>query len=421
MDSPGRHVLFLARKIGVREAGSDGEAAAASYVKRSMNESGVGAEEEVFSCWRSDQPALALICLACVGAYLLFRLSYLSCLLLGFATFLCFQMETYSWAVVSKLFPRSRAANVVGRVDPEGETRHRVVLVANYDTGRTSPLGRPVLARTYRFIYILVFVSVLMVAALGFIGFFGSLAKIHRHTLFVIWICFAPFAIILSAFCGLLLWGEVFGTSSPGANDNASGVGVMLSAIDYVADEPLEFTEVWGVATARGFAGGRGVVSLLRRHRALLRGADFISIDHAGRGDIAFMRREGPLLGYAPSRGLRRTVVRAAGKTPGVNIRKGRCRVKKGDAVAARARGRKAITVGGVSGGSYPGWRRSDDVYHNVDTDTLEKTARLVRSVLEEIDRSQRGSRKRESPSPASLSGRADSPAGNSEDPDQVD
>ena len=342
MDSPVRHVLFLARKIGVREAGSDGEAAAASYVKRSMNESGVDAEEEVFSCWRSDQPGLALICLACVGAYLLFRLSYLSCLLLGFATFLCFQMETYSWAVVSKLFPRSRAANVVGRVDPGGETRHRVVLVANYDTSRTSPLGRPVLARTYRLIYILVFVSVLMVAALGFIGFFGSLAKIHRsHALRDLDMLRAfrhpPGRVLRSSALGRDIRYQFSRCQRQRLRRRCHALDTRLTSPTSLSSLP----RYGALPPRRGFAGGRGVVSLMRRHRALLRGADFISIDHAGRGDIAFMRREGPLLGYAPGRGLRRTVVRAAGKTPGVNIRKGRCRVKKGDACCREGKGEK--------------------------------------------------------------------------------
>lgn len=388
MDSPSRHVLYLARKIGVREAGSDGEAAAASYVTRSMKESGADVEEEVFSCWRSDVPGLAVTLLACVAAYMLFALSYISCLLLAVAAFLCFQMETYSWAVVSKLFPRSTARNIVGRVHPSGEREHRVVLVANYDTAKSSPLGRPAVARAYRLIYAISFASVLFVTLLGFIGFFGSLARIHEHTLFTVWIGFSPFAAFLALVSGTLLWGEITGRRSPGANDNASGVGIMLSALESVAGEPLEHTEVWGVATGRGFAGGRGMVALLRRHPGQLRGACIVNIDHAGLGDTVVMRREGAVFGFSPDRKLKRIVVRAAAKTPGLNIGKGRCRVKKSDAMAARARGRKAITIGGVSGGSYPGWRRADDVYHKLDAEALDRTVRLVRSVLEEIDKS---------------------------------
>lgn len=387
MDSPGRHVLHLARKIGVRTAGGDGEAAAASYVKRSMSESGADVEEEVFSCWRSDVPGLAVTCLASMAAYLLFPLSHLFCLLLGSVAFLCFQMETYSWAVLSKLCPRSAARNVIGRVRPSGGRNHKVILVANYDSSRSSPLGRPILARAYHLIYALCFASCLLIAALGFVGFFGSLAKIPRHAVSVAWLCFSPCAALLALFSVALLWGEIFGGRSPGANDNASGVGVMLSTLESVAAGPLEKTEVWAVATARGFAGGRGMVALLRRHRTQLKNAYIINIDHPGRGNIVFMRREGAVLGFAPNRRLRRLVVQAAAKTPGVSISKGRCRVKKSDAMAARARGRKAITIGGATGGSYPGWRSADDVYSKLNTDALETVVRLVRAVLEEIDK----------------------------------
>ena len=389
MDSPSKHVLYLARKIGARRAGSDGEAAAASYVMRQMRDFCDDVELERFSSWRSDLPPLAAIYITGVVAYMLFPLSYVASFLLGVAAFLLFQMETYAWAVVSKLFPRSPASNIVGRVHPAGERRQLVVLVANYDTARSSPLGRPRAARAYRVIYIASFICLTLIGILGLIGIFGSVAKFHGNSLFTLWVIFSPFAAYLLVISGIMLWGEIFGRFSPGANDNASGVGVMLSALESFAENRLQHAEVWGVATARSWAGGRGMVEFIKRHPAQVKRACVINIDHAGRGKTVVFKREGPMFGFSPNRRFKRLVLLAASKTPNLDVGKGRCRVKKSDAMVAMVRWVTAITVGGADRGSYEGWRRADDVYHKIDQEALDMTLKLVTAVLKEIDASE--------------------------------
>jgi hypothetical protein len=389
MDSPGRHVLYLARKIGARGAGSDGEAAAASYVMHTMEEFCDDVDRESFSSWKSDMPGLAATCIAAVAAFLFFPLSHTVCLLLSIVVFLIFQMETYTWPVVSRLFPRSNSANVVGRVHPEGERKNLVVLAANYDSARSSPLGRPGVARFFRVIYVLTFICIVLITVLGFTGVVGSLAKFSEHTLFNLWLVFTPFSAYLLVVSIAMLWGELFGRYSPGANDNASGVGVMLAALQWVSESRLDNTELWGVATGRGAAGGRGMVALLKRHPGQFKKACIINIDHPGRGKTVVFKREGSILGFSPNRRLKRLVLLAAAKTRDLDVAKGRCRVKKSDGMAAMVRWANAISVGGASGGTFDGWRRVDDVYHKIDDAALDRCLRLVQTVLEEIDGAQ--------------------------------
>lgn len=160
----------------------------------------------------------------------------------------------------------------------------------------------------------------------------------------------------------------------------------MLSVLGSVGEKRLEQTDLWGVATARGFAGGRGMVALIKRHKRQLKHALVISIDHAGIGDTKVITREGVMLGYRSSRRLRRIAFRAAGRDKKIKLGKGKCRVKKGDAMVALARGVKAVTIGGVSGGTYQGWRNRDDLYDHVEPKTVDRTIRLVMLMLKEID-----------------------------------
>jgi len=386
MDLPSKHVLHLSRKIGNRYAGSDGEKAAASYILHAMEESDIDVVEESFSSWKSDLQGLALIYLLAVLAYGIFPLNYMISLALAIFVFLVFQMETYTWSVVSRLFPHSKASNIVGRVRATEEVSQRVVVVANYDSSRESPLGRPRIARMYRVLYTVSFICIVIIVLVSMLGVAASLAKVQRHTLFVIWIAISPFTVyILVLFCSIL-WGEVFGRYTPGANDNASGVGAMLSVLGSLVTNPLEHTEVWGVATARGFAGGRGMAALLRSRRYQIRDAFIINIDHPCGENTRVFTREGVMLGFHCSRRLQRIATRAARNSKGIELGKGRCRVKKSDSMIALARGRKAITIGALTGGAYRGWRNREDVYDEIDRDALDRTVKLVQLMLDEID-----------------------------------
>jgi hypothetical protein len=386
MDLPSKHVQHLCRRIGARGAGSDGEEAAASYIMRTMDEAGIEVVMESVRSNKSDLHGLVLTYLLALLAYLLFMVSYTASLLLSVLVFFIFQMETYTWSTISRILPRSEAPNIIGRVRAEGEVKHVAILVANYDTAKGSPLGMPKAARLFRLIYILSFICITVIVLVSLLGQGASLSKVSRHTLIVVWLAFSPFPIYLLLLSLVILWGELVGRYSPGANDNASGVGVMLSVVSSIAGNPLEQTDVWGIATARGCAGGRGMVSCLRRHSKQMKDAFIINLDHVGVGDTTIINREGVMLGFRSSGPLRKLVYNASKKSKDLKVGKGNCRVKKSDAMVALARGYKAITIGGVQGGTFPGWKNEADRFSKIDRKSMDRAVRLVQQVLEDID-----------------------------------
>lgn len=385
MEPPSRHVLYLAKKIGARAPGSDGEAAAASYVLRTFSNLDIEVNMETFRSWKSDMHGLLIVMLLSLFGYAIFPASYITSLVCGILAWVIFQMEVYSWAVTSRLMPRSSSSNVIGRIHPAGEKKHRVMLVANYDSAKESPLGRPRVARLYRVIFALVFVCVSLLALLAIVGMLISLADVKRSTILLLWMFTAPFAAYMLILTALLGWGELFGRYSAGANDNAAGVGVMLSVMEKMADKPLQHTDLWAVATARGAAGGRGMISLMKRHRRQFHGTYIINIDHPGGGRLSVIRREGVILGFRGSGKLTKLAMQAAKKEK-LEIKRGRCRVKKSDAMVARVRGQRAITIGGLVGGTFPGYRNTHDTYDDIDREMLDDARSLVERMLRLID-----------------------------------
>ncbi|MDD5748426.1 MAG: M28 family peptidase [Actinomycetota bacterium] len=386
MNLPSRHTLTLSKKIGRRPPGSENEAASASYILHSMSELEINVDMETISSWNSDWSALVLICFIALFAYSAYLLNMTISVVLSLFTFFAFLMETFSWGILSRLFPRSTASNIVAKINPSQERRKIVVLSANYDTPKSSFFGRKRVSRFFRPFYFMCFISILIFCGLSIFGAIGKLAKFHKSVLTQVWLCCLPFALLVFLFALILLQTELNKNYTAGANDNASGVAVLLSVLSSLASAPLEFVEVWGVATARAYAGGRGMVSFLRRHRRKLKKSLILNIDHPGRGQLSVVTREGVIFGFRSSRKIIAIVKSISRKSKRLSTGKAKNRVKKSDSMVALARGYNALTIGGFSGGTFPGWRSPDDTFDHLERDNMDKAIRLIVAILDEVD-----------------------------------
>lgn len=386
MDIPSKHALYLSKKIGPRYAGSNGEKLAHAYITRWLTDLDVDLRSETFRSHHSDIHGLILHGLLAIVAYALFLLNIWLSVFLSALVFVSLQSETYTWTLLSKFLPRTRSKNVIAVVPALGKTQNRVILVANYDSAKSSILFRPGVVKLYHLLYVVYFVSVSMVGIMSFLGLAAKLAGAERGALVKVWLGFSPFSVIIAVFTILLLVGELRGKPIAGANDNASGVGVMLSIIKAISTNRLENTEVWGVATSRNVAGARGMVSFLRKHRKETRDSVIINIDHVGRGEVKYLAKEGMLIGFHCNRkiaSIARDVFREQDSTP---LRKGSCYVKKSDALAALTRRRRALTIGGLNGKIPAGWRWHSDSYDLLNRMALDTSASTIYRLILRLD-----------------------------------
>jgi hypothetical protein len=177
---------------------------------------------------------------------------------------------------------------VVAVIPPLGEVRERVVLVGHLDSHRA----------------VFWFASDILVIIFGItsiITLYGVYLAIPVYILAVVTgvKLFGWIGLALAAFHFLGWFSGVtadLGRYSPGANDNASGVGTALALGERLTHTPLQNTAVWLAFTGCEESGCDGMVSLLKQHGDELKEAVILDFEMVGIGDgLRYTSEEGTL------------------------------------------------------------------------------------------------------------------------------
>ena len=174
-----------------------------------------------------------------------------------------------------------------------------------------------------------------------------------------------------------------------GANDNASGVGVLLNLGERLARQPLANTEVWLLASGCEEVGSVGAQAFVERHRGELDGALGISIDNVGgRGaGVCYTSVEGMVIPLKPSPLLFGLAEELRRERPDLDAYSLPYTTLHTDATCFMANGIPSLSfVGLTPDGRIPDWHTVSDVYENVDAATVEKTEEFVWRLLGRLD-----------------------------------
>jgi Iap family predicted aminopeptidase len=189
---------------------------------------------------------------------------------------------------------------------------------------------------------------------------------------------------------GLCLHAD-FTRYSPGANDNASGVGVVLGLANRLFTEPLRQTEVWLVFTGCEEVASYGVAAFLDAHAAELgEDAVYLILDEVGLGRVGYLTADGLILKRRTHPRALELARRAASALPDLELGE-HVGIAYTDALVATKRGLIALTVDALPP---PGadesmhWHQMSDTLEHVDPKSLEKAHAFVWQVLREIDHS---------------------------------
>ena len=230
------HIAFLSQEIGPRPAGTEEEQQAALYITESLQkEAGLSAVIEDFNSGSSGEAPQA------VCAFLTFAITILAIFLpvlaipsfvVTLVTAILFALEAFDRPFILGRLSRGVSQNVVAKYEPEyspetgGGRRRKIVLVANYDSGKVRPeLKEPILnvlaplqqASLYAMVFVPVF---LLVRYLFFLHAEGA-AAIVLNTITGIALAFVALPVLLSLVHHFAAYNEA-------ANCNASGVAVLL-------------------------------------------------------------------------------------------------------------------------------------------------------------------------------------------------
>ena len=288
---------------------------------------------------------------------------------------LAFHPNPFRW-----ILPKGQSQNVWACIEPKQEVRDNVVLIGHLDSHRTPLLFAE---RWVRLLGNLVPVSM----GACFLLLAAFIARIFLASPVLSYISIPLALVMLGLF---VLMGQAdFTPFTAGANDNATGVGVILETARKLRSEPLEHTRVWVLASGCEEVGCYGADAFAARHRAELDSPVWLSIDSVGGSGagVAYLTDETFLLTTRSDSRL----LEYAGELARMNPQL--------DAYPHSYKG--AYTEGAIGGkhgfrvlsfvsyrrdGVLPEWHRPTDTIANIDPAVVENTLLFLQELLHRID-----------------------------------
>ncbi len=386
------HIRYLAETIGGRgsctaEAQKAGEYIHNELIKLGASEVGYESFEGRTSTYR---PFLAVFAAALLGSLLGLTVGERWALgtgallnLMGVWGMLAETEFKNHWA--RWFSPKALTQNVVGSIAPVREGKNRIVLCAHYDTHRTPVFYST--ARWQRLFGVLVsgaFVSMAVGALLFGLGTLFGWEGLRWSAVILAPVQFFVLGLVASA---------DLTPFSPGANDNASGVGVILGLAKRLVEEPLGHTQVNLVFTDCEETGAHGMTAYLDRHMEELGDpAVYIILDEVGTGQVKYISNDGLVIKHPThpaalelERKAASVLERGVLEMPGTAYN---------DALPATLRGLVAVTVCAMtpeyaSTGTH--WHQMTDRFEYIEEECLEDAHAFTWEILQMIDHGMKG------------------------------
>ena len=381
------HIRFLSEEIGGRGSCTAEARLAGEYIHDQLEKLGIqNVEYEPFRGRPSTyRPFILLFGAAFMGSLLaLFlgsRIFLLAGALMNFLAAWAMLAETQfksHWA--RWLSPQAPSRNVTGIVSPSGAVAKKVVLCAHYDTHRTPIFYSS--ARWQRLFGLLVTGAFLSMAV-------GTLGFILGGILGWLWLCWLALLIApWQAFVLGMVLSADFTPFSPGANDNGSGVGVILGLVQHLLAAPLAHTEVHLVFTDCEETGAHGMLAYLERNmESLGEDAVYIVLDEVGTGRVKYITEDGLVIRHKTHPRALDLERHAAAGLDGVALELPGTAYN--DALPATMRGRIAVTVCSADPdhavtGSH--WHQMSDKVEFIDLACLQDAHAFTWLILQALD-----------------------------------
>lgn len=384
------HIRYLSETIGGRGSCTPQERRAAEYTAKQMRSLGVqdGRIEPYQGAPSTYRPYALAFAAGLLGTALVWSFQDRWGLALGAAL-----NALGSWGMLAEtdfsdnwtrwLLPKSSSQNAVGVIAPRGEVKHRAVLCAHVDTHRTPIFYSSSTWQTLFGVLIGGALLSMLVSALFYL--LGASFNLN----WVRWIGLVAAA--MQVFALTMSVHADFTPFSPGANDNASGVGVTLELARRLVAEPLDNTQVWLAFTGCEEAAAYGISAFLEAHAAELGPqAVYIIIDQVGKGRLEYLTADGLIIKRKTHPQALALARRCARDLPEVETAE-QVGIAYTDAAVATKRELIALTLNAVPP---PGadqsmyWHQMSDSIDKIDPDTLYDAYQFAWEALHKIDQS---------------------------------
>jgi len=377
MDEPLETIRALAGEIGPRPPTSSAEAQAAAYVNSKMRVAGLDVDLQVFRAVATYSLPYGLLNLLSALVPLVYYFHRPAALALSLLTLAGSVLETLSFPVVSSWLPRGKSQNVVGTRPAAQHARKHLVIMAHLDSSRSSPLFHPRMAGGFRRYFLL------MLAAMAALPILVGLSWwLDTPWLWYAQMLPAGYLLLVLLF---LLQREIFMPCVPGANDNASGVAVLLRLAAEL--DNLQHTALWFVATGCEESGLHGARRFLRQYPFPRPDTYILNLESLGRGELSIIVREGMLCRHRADPLLVDLAGQADAADIGIDADPRTFHTISTDAQVALLRRFRVLTLMALENGRIPNWHWRTDTVENIQPELLERAARLAVGIARRLDR----------------------------------
>jgi hypothetical protein len=377
----------LSEIIGPRGPTSQNEKKAGVYIMQTMKSTGMSVNSERFESITSFSWIVVTYVVLFATAVVIFPANALVAFLLDLMTAAIFLEEMSLKNILSRLMPKGESRNIIGKIMPKNTPKKLVVLTGHYDSAKPLPFFHPAIVRYVDRLVVVASLSMILTTALYGLGaLFQFVAPMKMFSVYF-WYASFPFIGYLGLMASGMAYGELFTKPTNGANDNASGISVILSIGEILSKEPLKHTEIWCVASGCEEAGTVGMMRFLDKHAATLKDSFVFSVDCVGIGNLRYVVKEGLLKTISVPEELVNLVSETACKNPELKASAIVLKYKTSDSYPALSRGLKATCIMSVNEKNLPpNWHWRTDVYRNIEEDSLKKARKFLLEILRTID-----------------------------------
>ena len=369
-----RTVRDIVERVPRRTAGSPDERGAAEYLGERFRRLGLQvALQPVALAPHQHLPLIAGLALVVLGAILLAWSAPLAAML-AVVGVIVIVSEGNATPTISRFLPKRQSHNVLAKLPCRSAPERTLVVVAHLDAARPTLFTHPRAVAIRRQSFVFATNAAGIVALLAVLGSFSSLTQIW-------WAAFAA-GLYLLLYLAVLVHGSLNLSPSPGANDDASGLAVLVELPERL--RALEGTEVWLLAVSGHETGLAGMRQALRL--GVPRDALVINLESVGAGSINLTLLEGYLRRTPVSRQLLQVGAHVVHDEQ-LAVRARAYRTEPTEANLCMRSGIAAISVVGVDRrGLPPNWHWRTDTLANLDPSKIDVAARLVEGIALRLD-----------------------------------
>lgn len=334
---------------------------------------------EAFSCHPAaflDFTKVAWITIL-IGTLFFWWFPIISAVLYIYALTMYIFEQMYLKEYVDFFFPKRTGTNIIGKLKPAGEPKQIVICSAHHDSAYEFPLFAKFKSNFGLLAYSTAATIVLsaIVAYIKFIlDWFGISSPIYN----IIFLAIPLLCIVMTGYLNFKLHSKLV---IPGANDNLSGVAVVLALAHQFAAQRLNNIELWFISFSCEEC-MRGSKRFVETHYNELRTAKTINFDMVGKGEICVISAE-PYYSTKHSFELAREFQEAT-DLPIKVVHFGGT-----DAASFSKKGLQAVSLVGLTPRNYPDtWHEMTDTPKILEPEKLDKTLQATIKYLISLDNS---------------------------------